>query len=201
LQEAVVPPAEPAQLHDHGPLPLTADAVPGLQRLVVGALAKLPPFEEPHAPLTADEGAPHSAVEPPLLPAQNQVHGPLPLTADAVPGLQRLVVGALLTATPFAGPHCPFTGGAGGGGGGEASCATQVAVFPPLLPTQVQVQGPLPVTAVAVPALQRLVVGALVRLVPFEESHTPVTRLGCFCACAGPKTMNEMRRVNTAPRI
>ena len=41
----------PLQLHDHGPLPLTADAVPVLQRLAVGALARLPPFEAPHAPL------------------------------------------------------------------------------------------------------------------------------------------------------
>ena len=83
----------------------------------------------------------------------------------------------------------------------EASfCAEQVAVVPPLLPTQLQLQGPVPVTVVAVPALQRLVVGTLARLAPFEESHAPFTRLGCFCACAWPKTMNEMRRVNTAPR-
>ena len=53
---AAVPPLEPAQLHDHGPLPLTAEAVPALQRLAVGALVRLAPFEEPHAPLTEDGG-------------------------------------------------------------------------------------------------------------------------------------------------
>jgi hypothetical protein len=138
-----------------------------------------------------------------LLPAQLHVHGPLPLTADAVPALQRLVVGAVLTATPFAGPHCPFTGGGGGGGGGEASCATQVAVVPPLLPAQLHVHEPLPLTTDAVPALQRLVVGALGKLPPLEEPHTPFTRWegGCFCACAGPETMDERRKANTARRI
>ena len=191
----MVPPAEPAQDQVHGPLPLTADAVPALRRLVVGALVRLVPFEEPHAPLTAaDEGAPHTAVEPPLLPAQLHDRGPLPLTADAVPALQRLVVGAVLTTTPFAGPHCPFCA--------EASfCAEQVAVVPPLLPTQLQLQGPVPVTVVAVPALQSLVVGALVKPAPFEGPHAPVTRLGCFSACAGPETMNERRKANTARRI
>src|SRR5271169_806754 len=78
--EAVVPPAEPAHVHAHGPLPPTVDAVPALQRLLVGALLRSAPFEEPHAPLTADdEGAEHNPVAPPLLPVQDQVHGPLPL--------------------------------------------------------------------------------------------------------------------------
>jgi hypothetical protein len=52
-QVAVVPPLAPAQLHDHGPLPLTVDAVPVVQRFAVGALVRLPLFDEPHAPLTA----------------------------------------------------------------------------------------------------------------------------------------------------
>jgi hypothetical protein len=51
-QLAVVPPLEPVQLHVHGPLPLTAVAVPELQRFVVGADVNVPPFDEPHAPLT-----------------------------------------------------------------------------------------------------------------------------------------------------
>ncbi len=50
-QLAVVPPFDPVQLHVHGPVPLTAVAVPVLQRLVVGAEANVPPFDEPHTPL------------------------------------------------------------------------------------------------------------------------------------------------------
>ena len=42
---------------------------------------------------------------------QLQRHGPLPLTAEAVPVLQRLEVGALLTATSFDEPHKSLIGG------------------------------------------------------------------------------------------
>jgi hypothetical protein len=40
------------QLHFHGPLPETAEAVPTLHRPVVGLLLKLSPFAGPQAPLT-----------------------------------------------------------------------------------------------------------------------------------------------------
>ena len=120
-------------------------------------------------PLEAEErGAEQVAAEPPFDPAQLQFHGPLPLTAEAEPVVQSPLAGALLTATPFAEPHAPFTGAGG-------SFAAQIAMVPPLLPRQLQFQGPLPVTVVAVPALQRLVVGALVRSAPFEEPHAPLT--------------------------
>jgi hypothetical protein len=62
---------------------------------------------------------------PPLLPAQFQNHGPVPVIAEAAPVLQRPVVGALETVVPLAGPHAPFTGG----GPDE-----HVAVAPPLTP-------------------------------------------------------------------
>ena len=39
-QLAVVPPPDPAQDHDHGPDPVTEEAVPVEQRLVVGAVVK-----------------------------------------------------------------------------------------------------------------------------------------------------------------
>ena len=120
-------------------------------------------------PLEAEErGAEQVAAEPPFDPAQLQFHGPLPLTAEAEPVVQSPLAGAVLTATLFAEPHPPFTGAGG-------SSASQVVVVPPLLPAQAQFQGPLPVTLVAVPALQRLVVGALVRSAPFEEPHAPLT--------------------------
>jgi hypothetical protein len=44
-------------------------------------------------------------VVPPFNPAQLQLHGPLPLTAQAEPVVQSPLVGLLLTATPFAEPH------------------------------------------------------------------------------------------------
>jgi hypothetical protein len=100
--------------HDqfHGPVPLTAEAVPVLQRLVVGFEATVAPFDEPQAPFTGvgASGAEHDAVVPPLEPAHDQLHGPLPLTADAVPVLHRFVVTALLAGTPFALPQAPLTG-------------------------------------------------------------------------------------------
>ena len=110
----------------------------------------------------------HDAVLPPLLPAQVHDHGPLPLTVDAVPAVQRLAVGAVLTDAPFEEPHAPFTGGGG-------SSAEQVAVVPPPLPAQLHDHGPLPLTVDAVPVVQRLAVGALVRLPPFEDPHAPLT--------------------------
>ncbi len=48
----VVPPFDPVQLHVQGPVPLTAVAVPALQRLVVGAEVNVPPLDVPHTPST-----------------------------------------------------------------------------------------------------------------------------------------------------
>jgi hypothetical protein len=166
-QEAVLPPSDPTQLHCHGPLPATVEAVPAEQRLVVGVVLTATPFAAPHEPLTTccASGAAHEAVAPPFVPLQLQVHGPVPLTPEAPPAEHKLVVGAMLTGTPFAVPHEPLV----------SSCAEQLAVAPPPDPAQVQSHGPAPVTVDAVPALQRFVVGALVRSAPFEEPHAPLT--------------------------
>ena len=51
--------------------------------------------------------------------------------------------------------------------------AEQLAVEPPFDPEQLHVHGPLPLTVVAVPALQRLVAGAEVNVPPFDEPHAP----------------------------
>ena len=167
--DAVAPPLLPAQLQLHGPLPATVDAVPALQRLFVGAVLTATPFDEPQAPITGEgrSTAEQVAEVPPLLPAQLHDHGPLPVTLDAVPALQRFAVGVLVRSAPFEDPHAPFTGVA-------EAFAEQVAVVPPLLPTQLQFQGPLPATVDAEPPLQRLLVGALARLTPFEEPHAPL---------------------------
>jgi hypothetical protein len=49
----VVPPFDPMHPHDQGPLPLTVVAVPELHRPVVGAVVKIPLFDDPHTPFTA----------------------------------------------------------------------------------------------------------------------------------------------------
>ena len=51
--------------------------------------------------------------------------------------------------------------------------AEQDAVEPPPAPVQFQVHGPVPVTVLAVPAVHRLVVGALVKFPPLAVPHTP----------------------------
>ena len=52
-QLAVVPPFNPMQLHNQGPLPLTDVSAPELHRFTVGVVVKVPPFEVPQAPFTA----------------------------------------------------------------------------------------------------------------------------------------------------
>ncbi|CAK0742624.1 hypothetical protein CCP4SC76_1220008 [Gammaproteobacteria bacterium] len=48
------------------------------------------------------------AVDPPLLPLQDQYHDPEPLTEEAVPALQRPLVGVLLNDWPFDEPQLPL---------------------------------------------------------------------------------------------
>jgi hypothetical protein len=76
------------------------------------------------APVVVKSGAEHDAVVPPLV--QLQCHGPLPLTTEAVPVLQKFLVGALLTATPFDKPHNSLTGG----GGGDTETTTSIVELP-----------------------------------------------------------------------
>ena len=48
--ESEFPPLTPLHGHVHGPFPDTVPAVPAVQRLVVGAVEKLPPLADPHTP-------------------------------------------------------------------------------------------------------------------------------------------------------
>jgi hypothetical protein len=166
-QLAAVPPFEPTQLQSHGPVPLTADAVPVLHRLALGAELTATSLAAPQTPFTGAGAteAEQDALVPPLRPPHDQLHGPLPLTLDAVPVAQRPMAGAVLTATPFDAPHAPFA----------SSCAEHCAVVPPLLPAQLQANGPEPVTDEAVPAVHRPEAGALVTSVPFDDPHAPFT--------------------------
>jgi hypothetical protein len=165
----LVPPLLPLHAQAQGPVPVTVVAVPALQRPAVGAVETATPFAEPQTPLTAVgcSGALHEAFVPPLLPLHVQFQGPAPVTVVAVPAVQRPVVGAVLTATPFAGPQTPLTP--------DATGALQDALAPPLDPEHPQVHGPDPLTAVAVPAVQSPAVGAVVTATPFAEPQTPVT--------------------------
>ena len=106
------------------------------------------------------------------------------MTVLGVPALQRLVVGAEVKFWPLAEPHWPFRGFG-------TELAEQVAVVPPLSPAQVQVQGPLPVTVLGVPALQRLVSGGVLEVPPLAEPHWP------FTTC-GPKGLNVAMTVQSA---
>jgi len=59
----------------------------------------------------------------------------------------------------------------------QLTSALQEAVVPPLLPAQVQYQGPVPLIAEAVPATQFTEVGADVSVSPSGEPHTPLVEV------------------------
>jgi hypothetical protein len=129
---------EPVHIQFHGPEPLTAVALPVLQRFAVGAALTAVPFAVPQAPFTGvpppepppppellESVAWHEAVAPPLVPAHIQFHGPEPLIAVELPLAHRFAVGAVLIAAPFAEPQVPAT--ACGDEGGAADCEPQAA--------------------------------------------------------------------------
>jgi len=161
-QLAVVPPLAPTQVQFHGPAPDTAVAVPELQNPVDGAEVSDRLLEEPQVPGVCNR-AEQFAVIPPPEPTHDQLHGPVPVIDDAAPLVHKLVNGTAVKPAPLAEPQTPLTGGS----------AEQLAVVPPLLPTQVQFQGPVPVTAVAVPELQNPVVGAEANDWLLEEPQEP----------------------------
>jgi len=66
LQEAVDPPPEPAQVQtQETPDEETTEFAPTEQRFVAGAEAKIPPLEEPQAPLVLQAGLAASPGQPP----------------------------------------------------------------------------------------------------------------------------------------
>jgi hypothetical protein len=163
LQEVDDPPLLPAQVQFHGPVPATCEAVPEIQRPVVGALNASTPLARPQKPLTVNSSL-QEASEPPLLPEQVQFHGPVPATCEGIPALHRLVVGALKASAPLDGPQAPLI----------SRVSLQEAAAPPLLPAQVQFHGPSPPTCEAVPELHRLVVGALKASASLAEPQEPL---------------------------
>ncbi len=140
----MVPLCNPTQVQSHGPLPVTAEAVPLVQRFDAGAVVKLFVFAVPQAPFNW-RFAEHCAVVPPSDPVQFQVHGPVPLTVEALPALQRFVLGAVRKFPVFAEPHMPLI----------PYDAEHCTVVPPPDPWQLQFHGPLPIIGLGAPALQR----------------------------------------------
>jgi hypothetical protein len=107
-------------------------------------------------------------------------HGPVapPFTGFgvAVPLLQRLApVGAVDVVVPLAVPHTP--GVVVGGTTTTGTGALHELFVPPLLPLHVHDHGfvPPPVTTLAVPGLQRFVVGAVAVVTPLAVPQSPLT--------------------------
>lgn len=142
------PPFVPEQDHVHGPLPLTALAMPAEHKALFGTVMVGTPLDAPHAPTIGGggiNGAVQLTVMPPLEPMQLQFQGPSPLTAVAAPVEHKPSFGVDKEATPFTGPHKPLTFGPGGGGAfGTIFDVPQVLAMPPFRPEQVHVQGPSP---------------------------------------------------------
>jgi hypothetical protein len=122
-QLAVVPPLIPPQVHDHGPEPVSEEAVPAEHNPVVGVLVNAAPLAVPHTPLTgpAATSAWQPAVVPPLTPAHVQLQGPEPETDEADPALHKPDVGLTDRLRPLEKPQAPLT----------MSRAEQLAVVPP----------------------------------------------------------------------
>ena len=176
IQVVVVPPLEPAQVHNHGPVPWTVVEVPVEHRLIVGVEEAVVPFADPQAPLTGEGGvttvlfAEQVAVVPLLEPAQDQVKGPVPLTDEVEPVVQRLVVGAVETVVPFADPQAPLIGVEEVPIGAEHTAFT-----PPLVPAQLQLKAVLVfLMALALPVEQRLAVGAVEVFAPLALPQAPL---------------------------
>lgn len=130
--DALVPPFAPLQFQLHGPDPLTVVAVPDEQRFDDGADVTPTPFADPHTPFCMS-GAEHDAFVPPFAPLHVHAHGPVPLTADAVPDEQRLELDVDIVPVLSALPHVPLMAQSG-------LAFEQFAVVPPPDPTQFHVR-------------------------------------------------------------
>lgn len=83
-QLAEVPEFTPAHVQFHGPVPVTADAVPTEQRFAEGTEASAAPFEDPQTP-SSFFGDEHVAAVPPYCPEHVQSNAPsVPATSASV---------------------------------------------------------------------------------------------------------------------
>lgn len=122
------------------------------------------------SPQVEARGALPETFAPPFAPKHVQFQGPVPVTTGgAEVKEQRLVVGAVAVGIPFAVPRDPAM---------TLVKALHEALLPPFEPLQFQNHGPVPRTAVAVPVLQRLVVGAEEKTLRFDEPQVPLIAAG-----------------------
>lgn len=165
-QDTLVPPGG-VQVQRHGPVPVTAEAFPTAHSNDGAGYPDIP-FAGPHWPgrTVTVLGALQAAICPP--DAQFQLHGPTPVTEDAVPTLHRPPDGVTAVATPCAGPQ---------DGGGETPIigAEQDAALPPPVPEQVQPHAIPALTVEGVPVLHRPTIGLAEAATPCAEPHTPST--------------------------
>ena len=110
---------------------------------------------------------------PPLAPPQLQFQGPEPFTELALPTLHKSAFGAVLKLLPFALPQEALIGAA-------FFFALQAALVPPLVPPQLQFQGPEPLTELALPMLHKSVLGAVLKLLPFAPPQEALMGGGAF---------------------
>ena len=132
-QTADAPPFMPAQLQLKGLAPSTTEAVPLLHKLVTaeGLTAACCPLAEPHTAGTAGGAVLQEAGVPPFRPAQLQLKGLAPPTAEAVPVPHKSEAtdGFTVTCFPLAAPHTAEM---------EGGRVAQVTDAPPLKPEQPQ---------------------------------------------------------------
>lgn len=105
----------------------------------------------------------HGMLVPPFSPPHVHAYGPVPVTPVSDPAEHNPEVGVVAENVPCAGPHAPLTD----------RLAEQLALVPPLMPLQFQLNGPVPETVVAVPVLQRPDVGATYTFDPLEGPQVP----------------------------
>ena len=155
----------PLHVHDHGPVPETALAVPVVHNVPeVGAMPKVFPCDDPHVPFTgAEKAEAQLAFDPPFDPLHTHDHGPVPATALALPVVHNVpAAGAVAKVFPCDHPHEPFTGG--------EKEELQLAFDPPLTPLHIHDHGPVPVTALALPVVHKVLAGGEdTKVFPFDE--------------------------------
>jgi hypothetical protein len=152
---------------------VTEEARPCAQRFALGGVETATSLALPQRPFIAESlsGAEQAALEPPLVPVQLQRNGPTPVTEEALPVAHRFELGVEVDESPFPLPHVPFTGG-------SLSGAEQDAFAPPLVPLQLQRNGPTPITEEVLPVAQRFELGAEDDESPFALPQVPMVGIG-----------------------
>jgi hypothetical protein len=110
----------------------------------------------------------------------------VPVTVPGSPTLQSAFFGISLLPLSEAGPQTAFM----------RACAEQVAAWPPFRPEHVHAQGPLPVTALAKPALHKSAIGMLSLPVPLAGPQMPSIFFGALHAAALPPLVPEQAHVH-----